>query len=101
MASIALAAYFVSSAEAVSMTRMGLPVRTKGSYSCRITASTSGSSVPITTRSGLRKSSTAVPSFRNSGFETTANGWLVSEETTARTLAAVPTGTVDLLTITL
>ena len=31
VASIALAAYFVSSAEATSMVRIGLPVRTKGS----------------------------------------------------------------------
>ncbi len=31
VASMALAAYFVSSADAGSMTRMGLPVRTKGS----------------------------------------------------------------------
>ena len=70
VASIALAAYLVSSAEAGSMTRIGLPVRTKGSYSSRMSASTCGSSVPITTRSGFRKSSTAAPSFRNSGFET-------------------------------
>ena len=76
VASIALAAYFVSSAEAWSMTRIGWPVRTKGSYSSRMIASTFGSSVPMTTRSGFRKSSTAAPSFRNSGFETTANGLL-------------------------
>ena len=52
----------------------------------------------MTTRSGLRKSSTAAPSFRNSGFETTANGCFVGAATTSLTLAAVPTGTVDLLT---
>ena len=63
-----------------------------------MTISTAGSSVPITTRSGLRKSSTAVPSFRNSGFETTAKGCFVSDDTTSLTRAAVPTGTVDLLT---
>ena len=63
-----------------------------------MTASTFGSSVPITTRSGFRKSSTAVPSFRNSGFETTAKGCVVRAATAWRTLAAVPTGTVDLLT---
>ncbi len=40
VASIAFAAYFVSSAEGGSITRMGLPVRTKGSYSLRMTAST-------------------------------------------------------------
>ena len=52
----------------------------------------------MTTRSGFRKSSTAVPSLRNSGFDTTATGWLVSPLTTSRTRAAVPTGTVDLFT---
>src|SRR3972149_6010230 len=55
-----------------------------------MTASTLGSSVPITTRSGFRKSSTAVPSFRNSGFDTTAKGCGVSAETTSRTLDAGP-----------
>ncbi len=55
----------------------------------------------MTTRSGFRKSSTAVPSFRNSGFDTTAKGWLVTAATTSSTRRAVPTGTVDLLTMTL
>ncbi len=35
-------------------------------------------SAPITTRSGLRKSSIAAPSLRNSGFETTSNGCVVT-----------------------
>jgi hypothetical protein len=55
----------------------------------------------MTTRSGLRKSSTAVPSFRNSGFETTAKGWALTAATAVRTFSVVPTGTVDLLTRTL
>ena len=47
------------------------------------------------------KSSMAAPSFRNSGFETTSNSIVVaalasaSSMTAARTLSAVPTGTVD------
>ena len=98
LASIALAAYLVSSAEARSITRTGLPVRTNGAYSSRITASACASSVPTITRSGLRKSSTAAPSFRNSGLETTAKGCAVRREMTSRTRRAVPTGTVDLLT---
>ncbi len=61
-------------------------------------ASTAGSSVPITTRSGRRKSSTAAPSFRNSGFETIARGWVVRLVISLRTRAAVPTGTVDFKT---
>ncbi len=64
-------------------------------------------------RSGRMKSSTAAPSFRNSGFETTENCCRMSPDRaprprasssswiTARTCRAVPTGTVDLSTITL
>ena len=63
-----------------------------------MTVSTLGSSVPMTTRSGFMKSSTAAPSLRNSGFETTAKGWEVIPAMTVRTRAAVPTGTVDLVT---
>ena len=47
------------------------------------------------------KSSIAAPCFRNSGLLTTLNGWVVSRRMTSRTLAAVPTGTVLLLTMTL
>ena len=57
------------------------------------------------TRSGRMKSSTAAPSLRNSGLETTLNGMsrprsASTSSTAARTRSAVPTGTVDLLTIT-
>ena len=60
----------------------------------------------MTMRSGRMKSSIAAPSFRNSGFETTANGSTVprrcsSAAIVARTLSAVPTGTVLLSTTTL
>ena len=44
------------------------------------------------------KSSTAVPSFRNSGFETTATGCPVPASMISLTRAAVPTGTVLLVT---
>ncbi len=70
-ASIAFAAYLVISAEGMSMNSIGLPCRTNGEYSSRSIASASGPSTPITTRSGLRKSWTAAPSFRNSGFDAT------------------------------
>jgi len=58
---------------------------------------------PITTRSGRRKSSTANPSRRNSGFETTSNSKSgpACFRISARTFSLVPTGTVDLSTITL
>ena len=55
-------------------------------------------------RSGFMKSSIAAPSFRNSGFETTSNSIAraalaqASAAISARTLSAVPTGTVDLST---
>jgi hypothetical protein len=68
-----------------------------------LTAIARASSVPITTRSGFMKSSTAAPSFRNSGFDTTANGMLAPRAVSSaamvfRTRSAVPTGTVDLST---
>ncbi len=57
----------------------------------------------MTTRSGRMKSSTAAPSFRNSGFDTTANRVSTpragsSSAIASRTRSAVPTGTVDLST---
>ena len=55
------------------------------------------SSAPMTTRSGWRKSVTALPSRRNSGFDTTDT----SERPSARSTTRVePTGTVDLLMTT-
>ncbi len=61
----------------------------------------SSDSAPMTTRSGFMKSSTAAPSFRNSGFEHTETGWSVSACASSCTLSAVPTGTVDLSTMRL
>jgi len=59
-------------------------------------------------RSGRVKSSTAAPSFRNSGLETTEKGGAALRKRTSNsawmvavTLSAVPTGTVDLSTTTL
>jgi hypothetical protein len=48
-------------------------------------------------RSGLRKSWTAEPSRRNSGFDTTTTS---SRPSTRSTTRVDPTGTVDLLTTT-
>ena len=62
-----------------------------------------GSSVPITTRLGRRKSSIAEPSRRNSGLETTAK-WPfppVPSRTMLEISWPVPIGTVLLVTITL
>ena len=59
------------------------------------------SSVPMMTRSGFMKSLTASPSLRNSGFDATANGLRASPaRSRSRTLSAVPTGTVLLVTTT-
>ena len=57
-------------------------------------------------RSGRMKSSTAAPSFRNSGFDTTEKSSAAPRSASAsamavRTLSAVPTGTVLLSTTTL
>ena len=53
--------------------------------------------VPITTRSGFIKSSTANPSLKNSGLDITSNSHIAFSATAARTFSAVPTGTVLLL----
>ena len=52
VASIAFAAYFVISAEAMSMKMIGRPVRTNGEYSSAITLRAWSDSTPSTTRSG-------------------------------------------------
>ncbi len=113
LASMAFAAYLVTSADAMSMNRTGLPVRTNGSYKRAITSLASSLSTPMTTRSGFMKSSTALPSLRNSGLEPTAlpslrnsgleqrkNGVSVSAWIARLTFSAVSTGTVDLVTTT-
>ena len=59
-------------------------------------------STPITTRSGLIKSPMAEPSRKNSGLDATSKFievfWLLLIKSLTR--LAVPTGTVDLMTIT-
>ena len=101
VASIAFAAYLHSSALAQSIIMIGAPVRVNGAYSSFISSAARGSSAPMTTRSGFMKSSIAAPCFRNSGLLTTLKGCVVSRRMTSRTFAAVPTGTVLLLTMTL
>ena len=57
-------------------------------------------------RRTFMKSAMAAPSFKNSGFETMSNFTAAprsfsDSRTAQRTLSAVPTGTVDLVTTTL
>ena len=79
---------------------MGLSVRTNGAYSSAMTPRARSLKAPMTIRSGRWKSSIAAPSLRNSGFDTTSIGTLVRAVTSACIRAAVPTGTVLLLTMT-
>jgi hypothetical protein len=110
VASMALAAYLVNSALLTSITRVRSWLRLKGRYRRRMVARARwpGSSVstPRTMRSGRMKSSTAAPSFRNSGLLTTEKlastpRRVISSCSTAATFWPVPTGTVDLSTTTL
>jgi threonine dehydrogenase-like Zn-dependent dehydrogenase len=56
---------------------------------------------PITTRSGRKKSATAVPSFKNSGlFTTDTSSARLSFAMSFLISSAVPTGTVDFKTTT-
>jgi len=106
VASMAFAAYLVSSEERTSITIIRSRLRVKGSYKVRIISAARGLLVPTTTRSGFMKSAMAAPSLRNSGFDTVSNSMVDRRAfrvsaTASRTLSAVPTGTVDLVTITL
>src|SRR5688500_17609599 len=90
----ALHAYLMVSADAGSVTMSGAGTPT---YSEATRTAADWSSAPITTRSGWRKSSTAAPSRRNSGLDTTQT----SGRPSARSTTLVePTGTVDLLITT-
>ncbi len=105
VASIALAAYLVSSAERTSISTTRSWLRLNGAYRRRISATESGLDAPTTMRSGRMQSATASPSLRNSGLETTSNAISTPRSASAwamasRTLSAVPTGTVDLFTTT-
>ncbi len=110
VASMALAAYLVSSALTTSIHTVRSWWRLYGMYrrviTCRARSPSGLSGTPMTMRSGRMKSSMAAPSFRNSGLETTTKSRPMtclassSARTVASTAAAVPTGTVDLLTTT-
>ena len=105
VASMALAAYLVISAEGMSMNSTRKLLIRNGRYRRVISLRARSLSTPTTTRSGDMKSLMAAPSFRNSGFEATSNGILqprlsISSRITALTFCAVPTGTVLLVTST-
>ena len=101
MAKNEFAAYFVSSADFSSITKIGFPERTKGLYSFCISSVARVLEEPMIILSGFKKSSTANPSLKNSGLETTSKEQEAFFEITSLTLSAVPTGTVLLSTITL
>ena len=88
------AAYLISSADAASVSTVGAPSR---AYSAATRSAASAASHPTTIRSGFRKSCTAEPSRRNSGFDTTDTS---ARSSSSAVRAAVPTGTVDLFTTT-
>src|SRR6195952_1529633 len=90
----AFAAYLIVSADAGSVTMIWVCTL---SYNEPTNIAAERSSQPTTTRSGLRKSSTAEPSRRNSGLLTTRTS---ERRSTRSTTLALPTGTVDLLTTT-
>ena len=103
VASIELAAYFIISAEGMSVKITRKLLSRKGRYRRLISSRARSLSTPTTTRSGLMKSLMAAPSLRNSGLEATSKGtsaprFASSSATAAFTLAAVPTGTVDFVT---
>jgi len=104
VASIPLAAYFVISADAISMNIIGNPFNVNGLYNFSIRVCDLTLSTPTTTLSGFIKSFTATPSLRNSGLEATSNSKSFnplasnSSLTACFTLSAVPTGTVLLVT---
>ncbi|EJX01530.1 hypothetical protein EVA_10358 [gut metagenome] len=103
VASMELAAYFVISADGISIKITRKLFNKKGLYNLDISCLARSDSTPTTTRSGLMKSLIAFPSFRNSGLEATSNSnstplFCSSSSMTALTLRAVPTGTVLLVT---
>src|SRR3990170_4671280 len=96
----ALAAYLISSAVSFVVVTIGVSIRYKGRYMLRMTARAVSLVVPMTTLSGLMKVSMADPSRRNSGLETTSNDWGTDCFSRMKlwSAAAVPTGTVLLIT---
>ncbi|MEY3575055.1 MAG: hypothetical protein RLZZ88_198 [Actinomycetota bacterium] len=88
----AFAACLVSSAVMMSVTMTGAPKTAYNSASRRRTAD---SVAPMRIRSGLKKSRTALPSRRNSGFDATCTS---CREMMSASRAAVPAGTVERVT---
>ena len=102
---MAFAAYLVSSADSVFMTMNWSVLSKNGAYRFAITSVACGLSLPITTRLGLRKLRTALPSCKNSGLETTSKSGETPRARVPTRIArvicpAVPTGTVDFVTTT-
>jgi hypothetical protein len=91
----ALAASLIISALAMSVRTSGAP---SGAYSSTTASPAQSWPSPTTTRSGLKKSSSADPSFRNSGHDTYANPDLPWAASVRLIAAPVPTGTVDFIT---
>ena len=89
----ALAACLVSSAVGMSVTITGTP---NTSYNSPRRRRTINSLAPIKMRSGWKKSRTALPSRRNSGFDATCTS---RRPMMALRRSAVPTGTVDRVTM--
>ena len=93
-----LAATLTSSAVGKSVTRNGVPIAINGAYTSRRRSSACWLRTPTTSRSGVRVSSTANPSRRNSGFQATSTSDTAMAFRRSAISAAVPTGTVDLPT---
>ena len=104
VASIALEAYFVISADNISINIIRKLFSRKGRYNLDIKSSAFLLSTPTITLSGLIKSFIAAPSFKNSGLEATSKSRSVSPRSSNRlrilslTLKDVPTGTVLFVT---
>ena len=81
---------------------IGLPDLTYGLYSFSISFVARSLLDPTTIRSGFKKSSTAKPSLKNSGLETTENNFLdILRDNIFSILSPVVTGMVDFVIIIL
>ena len=103
VANIEFAAYFIISADGMSVNITLKLFSKNGRYSLLIKSLAFSESIPTTTLSGLIKSLMAAPSFRNSGLLATSKSILAfrlsnSSLMAAFTFWAVPTGTVLLVT---
>ena len=99
-------AYFIISAVSTLVNTNGVSFIYKTLYTFFIISFALSSEYPMTTLSGLKQSFTALPSLRNSGFETTSNSKSTPLSSNffcivSFTSFPVPTGTVDLSTTTL